>query len=138
MKAKNMLVSVEGELGAGVLAKDIILHICGAIGTAGGTGATIEFAGSAIRSLSMEGRMSVCNMAIEAGAWRREPGGSARLPLSPPPPLSPHLTHGHAVVGRLSVRASAPSHSPRVCVCVSVCVLYVWLRGHPAQVRAPA
>ena len=68
VKAKNMLVSVEGELGAGVTSKDIILHICGLIGTAGGTGSTIEFAGSAIRSLSMEGRMSICNMAIEAGA----------------------------------------------------------------------
>ena len=63
-----MLVSIEGELGAGVSSKDVILHICGVIGTAGGTGATIEFAGSAVRSLSMEGRMSVCNMAIEAGA----------------------------------------------------------------------
>ena len=68
IKAKNMLVSVEGELGAGVTSKDIILHICGLIGTAGGTGSTIEFAGSAIRALSMEGRMSICNMAIEAGA----------------------------------------------------------------------
>eukprot|EP00325_Prymnesiales_sp_UTEX-LB-985_P003790 CAMPEP_0174697238 /NCGR_PEP_ID=MMETSP1094-20130205/3152_1 /TAXON_ID=156173 /ORGANISM="Chrysochromulina brevifilum, Strain UTEX LB 985" /LENGTH=798 /DNA_ID=CAMNT_0015894177 /DNA_START=13 /DNA_END=2409 /DNA_ORIENTATION=+ len=68
IKALNMRVSIEGELGAGVTSKDIVLHICGVIGTAGGTGATIEFAGSAIRSLSMEGRMSVCNMAIEAGA----------------------------------------------------------------------
>lgn len=67
-KALNMLVSVEGELGAGVTSKDIVLHICGIIGTAGGTGATIEFAGSAIRSLSMEARMSISNMAIEAGA----------------------------------------------------------------------
>jgi len=68
IKAKNMLVSVEGTLGAGVTSKDIVLHICGLIGTAGGTGSTIEFAGSAIRALSMEGRMSICNMAIEAGA----------------------------------------------------------------------
>jgi len=67
-KALNMLVSVEGELLAGVTSKDIVLHICGVIGTAGGTGATIEFAGSAIRSLSMEARMSISNMAIEAGA----------------------------------------------------------------------
>eukprot|EP00322_Chrysochromulina_rotalis_P009530 CAMPEP_0115854132 /NCGR_PEP_ID=MMETSP0287-20121206/13864_1 /TAXON_ID=412157 /ORGANISM="Chrysochromulina rotalis, Strain UIO044" /LENGTH=780 /DNA_ID=CAMNT_0003308235 /DNA_START=63 /DNA_END=2405 /DNA_ORIENTATION=+ len=67
-KALNMLVQVDGELGAGVTSKDIVLHICGVIGTAGGTGATIEFAGSAIRSLSMEARMSICNMAIEAGA----------------------------------------------------------------------
>jgi len=68
VKAQNMLVSIEGELGAGVTSKDVVLHVCGVIGTAGGTGATIEFAGSAIRSLTMEGRMSVCNMAIEAGA----------------------------------------------------------------------
>jgi len=67
-KALNMLVQVDGVLGAGVTSKDIVLHICGVIGTAGGTGATIEFAGSAIRSLSMEGRMSISNMAIEAGA----------------------------------------------------------------------
>jgi 3-isopropylmalate/(R)-2-methylmalate dehydratase large subunit len=67
-KAKNMLVKVEGKLGPGVTAKDVVLAIIGRIGTAGGTGYTIEFAGSAIRSLSMEGRMTVCNMAIEAGA----------------------------------------------------------------------
>ncbi|HRD96102.1 MAG TPA: 3-isopropylmalate dehydratase large subunit [Rubrivivax sp.] len=67
-KAKNMLVKVEGALGAGVTAKDLVLAIIGRIGTAGGTGYTIEFAGSAIRGLSMEGRMTVCNMAIEAGA----------------------------------------------------------------------
>ncbi|MBK0394279.1 3-isopropylmalate dehydratase large subunit [Ramlibacter algicola] len=67
-KAKNMLVRVEGQLARGVTAKDIVLAIIGRIGTAGGTGYTIEFAGSAIRALSMEGRMTVCNMAIEAGA----------------------------------------------------------------------
>ena len=67
-KAKNMLVKVEGRLAPGVTAKDIVLAIIGRIGTAGGTGYTIEFAGSAIRGLSMEGRMTVCNMAIEAGA----------------------------------------------------------------------
>ncbi len=67
-KAKNMLVRVEGALPRGVGAKDIVLAIIGRIGTAGGTGYTIEFAGSAIRGLSMEGRMTVCNMAIEAGA----------------------------------------------------------------------
>jgi len=67
-KAKNMLVRVEGQLARGVTAKDVVLAIIGRIGTAGGTGYTIEFAGSAIRSLSMEGRMTVCNMAIEAGA----------------------------------------------------------------------
>src|SRR3989440_2259676 len=67
-KMKNMRVNVEGPLGRGVTAKDIVLAIIGRIGTAGGTGAAIEFAGSTIRSLSMEGRMTVCNMAIEAGA----------------------------------------------------------------------
>ncbi len=67
-KSKAMLVQVEGRLGAGVTAKDIVLAVIGKIGTAGGTGYAIEFAGSAIRALSMEGRMTVCNMAIEAGA----------------------------------------------------------------------
>ncbi len=67
-KAKNMLVRVDGTLAPGVGAKDMVLAIIGKIGTAGGTGYTIEFAGSAVRSLSMEGRMTLCNMAIEAGA----------------------------------------------------------------------
>ncbi|MAF48689.1 MAG: 3-isopropylmalate dehydratase large subunit [Rhodospirillales bacterium] len=67
-KAKNMRVSVDGELPAGITAKDMILAIIGKIGTAGGTGSAIEFAGDAVRALSMEGRMTVCNMTIEAGA----------------------------------------------------------------------
>ena len=67
-KMKNMLVLVEGNLGRGVGAKDIALALIGQIGTAGGTGYAIEFAGSAVRGLSMEGRMTLCNMAIEAGA----------------------------------------------------------------------
>jgi 3-isopropylmalate/(R)-2-methylmalate dehydratase large subunit len=67
-KAKNMLVKVEGTVAPGVTAKDVVLAIIGKIGTAGGTGYTIEFGGSAIRSLSMEGRMTICNMAIEGGA----------------------------------------------------------------------
>ncbi len=67
-KMKNMLVQVDGELGFGVTAKDIVLAVIGQIGTAGGNGHAIEFAGSAIRDLSMEGRMTICNMAIEAGA----------------------------------------------------------------------
>ncbi len=67
-KMKNMRVNVEGPLARGVTAKDLALAIIGRIGTAGGTGAAIEFAGSAIRALSMEGRMTVCNMASEAGA----------------------------------------------------------------------
>jgi 3-isopropylmalate/(R)-2-methylmalate dehydratase large subunit len=67
-KAKSMLIKVEGELPFGCTAKDVVLHIIGIIGTAGGTGHAIEFAGSTIRALSVEGRMTVCNMAIEAGA----------------------------------------------------------------------
>jgi len=67
-KSKNFLIKVNGSVGAGVTAKDIVLEIIGKIGTAGGTGYAIEFAGSAITDLSMEGRMTVCNMAIEAGA----------------------------------------------------------------------
>src|SRR6476659_1960389 len=67
-KSKAMLVQVDGALPAGVTAKDIVLAVIGRIGTAGGTGYAIEFAGSTIRALSMEGRMTICNMAIEAGA----------------------------------------------------------------------
>ncbi|MDK9702753.1 MAG: 3-isopropylmalate dehydratase large subunit [Sulfuritalea sp.] len=67
-KSRTMLVKVEGKVGAGVTAKDIVLALIGRIGTAGGNGYAIEFGGSAIRALSMEGRMTVCNMAIEAGA----------------------------------------------------------------------
>lgn len=67
-KAKNMLVRVDGDVRQGVTAKDIVLAIIGELGTAGGTGYTIEFAGDAIQALSMEGRMTVCNMTIEAGS----------------------------------------------------------------------
>jgi 3-isopropylmalate/(R)-2-methylmalate dehydratase large subunit len=67
-KAKNMRINVDGKLPEGVTAKDIILSIIGEIGTAGGTGHVIEYAGEAIRALSMEGRMTVCNMSIEGGA----------------------------------------------------------------------
>lgn len=67
-KMKNMLVKVNGELGAGVTGKDIVLAVIAKIGTAGGTGHAIEFGGEAIQNLSMEGRMTICNMAIEAGA----------------------------------------------------------------------
>ncbi len=67
-KMKNLLVQIDGALPRGVTAKDLVLAVIGRIGTAGGTGFTIEFAGTTIRSLSMEGRMTVCNMAIEAGA----------------------------------------------------------------------
>ena len=67
-KSKSMLVSVDGRLGPGVTAKDIVLAVIGEIGTAGGTGHVIEYAGDAIQALSLEGRMTVCNMSIEAGA----------------------------------------------------------------------
>ena len=67
-KSKNMRANVDGKLPAGVTAKDIILAIIGEIGTAGGTGSTIEYAGEAVRSLSMEGRMTMCNMSVEGGA----------------------------------------------------------------------
>jgi len=67
-KMKNMLIKVDGELGLGVTAKDLVLHIIGIIGTAGGNGHAIEFGGSTMRNISMEGRMTICNMAIEAGA----------------------------------------------------------------------
>lgn len=67
-KMQNMLVRIDGVLGYGVTAKDVILHVIGQIGTAGGAGYAIEFAGEVIQSLSMEGRMTICNMAIEAGA----------------------------------------------------------------------
>lgn len=67
-RSKNMKIQVDGQLAPGVSSKDIILYVIGQIGTAGGTGAVIEFCGSAIRSLSMEARMSICNMSIEGGA----------------------------------------------------------------------
>ncbi|MBU6506817.1 MAG: 3-isopropylmalate dehydratase large subunit [Alphaproteobacteria bacterium] len=67
-RAKNMLIEIEGEAPLGITAKDLVLAVIGKIGTAGGTGHVIEYAGSAIRALSMEGRMTVCNMSIEAGA----------------------------------------------------------------------
>jgi 3-isopropylmalate/(R)-2-methylmalate dehydratase large subunit len=67
-KAKNMLINIDGKLGFGITSKDIILYIIGKIGTAGGTGYVIEYAGSTIRGLSMEARMTICNMSIEAGA----------------------------------------------------------------------
>jgi 3-isopropylmalate/(R)-2-methylmalate dehydratase large subunit len=67
-KAKNLEISVTGQLKEGVTAKDVILYIISKIGTAGGTGCVIEYTGSVIRSLNMDGRMTVCNMSIEAGA----------------------------------------------------------------------
>ncbi|KAJ8142315.1 hypothetical protein OY671_004531 [Metschnikowia pulcherrima] len=67
-KSKNMRLNFDGDLAPGITSKDLVLHAIGVIGTAGGTGCVIEFAGSAIEALSMEARMSICNMAIEAGA----------------------------------------------------------------------
>src|ERR1700675_2326912 len=67
-KMRNMLVRIDGPLARGITAKDVALTVIGRIGTAGGTGCTIEYAGSTVRSLSMEGRMTLCNMSIEAGA----------------------------------------------------------------------
>lgn len=67
-KSKNMRITIDGELSEGITSKDLVLHVIGVIGTAGGTGCVIEFAGKAIENLSMEARMSICNMAIEAGA----------------------------------------------------------------------
>lgn len=67
-KSKNMRISVDGDLAPGITSKDLVLHVIGVIGTAGGTGCVLEFAGTAIEALSMEARMSICNMAIEAGA----------------------------------------------------------------------
>jgi 3-isopropylmalate/(R)-2-methylmalate dehydratase large subunit len=67
-KMKNLLIRIDGELGKGITGKDVVLHVIGIIGTAGGNGCALEFGGSAIRSMSMEGRMTMCNMAIEAGA----------------------------------------------------------------------
>ena len=67
-KMKNLLIRIDGELAASITGKDVVLHVIGIIGTAGGTGYAMEFGGSAMRSMSMEGRMTMCNMAIEAGA----------------------------------------------------------------------
>ena len=67
-KSKNMKIEVTGELGEGCLSKDVVLAIIGEVGTAGGTGYVMEFCGAVFEAMSMEGRMSVCNMAIEAGA----------------------------------------------------------------------
>src|SRR3546814_14663002 len=75
--AKNMRITVDGELPFGVTAKDMILAIIGRIGTAGGTGHVIEYAGSAVRALSTEGRMTTCNISIEAGARAGQIGRAA-------------------------------------------------------------
>src|SRR5256714_14710050 len=89
-KSKNMRAVVEGKLPEGVTAKDIILAIIGEIGTAGGTGHVLEYAGEAIRALSMEGRMTVCNMSIEGGARAGLVGPDEKaLEVLKAPPKSP-------------------------------------------------
>lgn len=98
-KSKAMLVSVEGKLQYGVTAKDAALAIIGKIGTAGGTGYAIEFAGSAIRGLSMEGRMTLCNMAIEAGARAGMVGvDETTINYVKDRPFSPKAEHWDAAV----------------------------------------
>ena len=102
-KSKNMRAIVDGKLPPGVTAKDIILAIIGEIGTAGGTGYAIEYAGEAIRALSMEGRMTVCNMSIEARR-QRGPDRSRRqnLRLSQGSPAGAErraVGRGHALLG---------------------------------------
>ena len=84
-KAKNMLVRVDGELGAGVTSKDVVLHIIGVIGTAGGTGAVIEFAGDAVRGLSMEARIPcTAHLAGRRTAPSWSPTGSTGAPAKVP------------------------------------------------------
>ncbi len=107
-KAKNMHVVVDGKLPAGVTAKDIILAIIGEIGTAGGTGHVIEFAGEALRSLSMEGRMTVCNMTIEGGARAGlvmpDEKTFAYLKDRPKSPKGARLGQGDALLGNAALR----------------------------------
>lgn len=98
-KSKAMLVSVEGALQNGVTAKDVALAVIGKIGTAGGTGYAIEFAGSAIRGLSMEGRMTLCNMAIEAGARAGMVAvDETTIDYVKGRPFAPKAEHWHAAV----------------------------------------
>ena len=107
-KAKNMRVEVNGKLPAGVTSKDITLSIIGEIGTAGGTGHVIEYCGDAIRALSMEGRMTVCNMSIEGGARAGMVAAGrddVRLPEGPPEIAEGRsLGHGRALLGDAAVR----------------------------------
>ena len=102
-KAKNMRISVDGALPNGVTAKDIILAIIGEIGTAGGTGHVIEYAGEAIRALSMEGRMTICNMSIEGGARAGMIAPDEKtyefIKGRPKAPQGRRVGHGHALLG---------------------------------------
>ncbi|GAB4568612.1 MAG: 3-isopropylmalate dehydratase large subunit [Rhizobacter sp.] len=115
-KAKNLLIKVEGQLPKGCGAKDIVLAIIGKIGTAGGNGHTIEFAGSAIRALSMEGRMTVCNMAIEAGARAGLVAvDDTTINYVKGRPFTPTgVTWDHAVTYWRSLQSDADAHFDRV------------------------
>ncbi|MBC7995061.1 MAG: 3-isopropylmalate dehydratase large subunit [Rhizobacter sp.] len=115
-KAKNLLIKVEGQLPKGCGAKDIVLDIIGKIGTAGGNGHTIEFAGSAIRALSMEGRMTVCNMAIEAGARAGLVGvDETTISYVKGRPFTPTgVTWDHAVAYWRTLQSDADAHFDRV------------------------
>ena len=110
-KSKNMRAVVDGKLPPGVTAKDIILAIIGEIGTAGGTGYALEYAGEAIRTLSMEGRMTVCNMSVEAGAKAGfiapDEKAYAYLQGSPQVPEGRGLGRGHALLGDAAAPTTA-------------------------------
>ena len=107
-RAKNFLVKVDGKLGNGVTAKDIILAIIGKIGTAGATGYVIEYAGTAIKSLSMEGRMTVCNMSIEAGA-RAGLIAPDEITFEYIKGIAPQVTWGTSPEDALPINAKVPS-----------------------------
>ena len=116
-KAKNMRVTVDGTTPKGVGAKDIILAIIGEIGTAGGTGSVIEYAGDAIRALSMEGRMTVCNMSIEGGARAGmiapDDKTFAFIKDRPKRAEGHGLGHGDANIGRRSTPTKAPTSTAK-------------------------
>ena len=116
-KSKNMRAVVDGKLPPGVTAKDIILAIIGEIGTAGGTGYAIEYAGEAIRALSMEGRMTVCNMSIEGGARAGfiapDEKTFAYLKDRPKSPEGQGLGRGDALLGDAAAPTTAPISTAR-------------------------
>ena len=116
-KSKNMRAVVDGKLPAGVTAKDIILAIIGEIGTAGGTGYALEYAGEAIRALSMEGRMTVCNMSVEAGAKAGfiapDEKTYAYLNGRPKAPKGKDWDAAHALLGDAAAPTTAPISTAR-------------------------
>ena len=117
-KSKNMRVTVDGKLPPGVTAKDIILAIIGEIGTAGGTGHVIEYAGEAIRALSMEGRMTVCNMSIEGGARAGMMAPDEKtfeyLKGRPKAPKARRLGNGDALLGDAAFRRGRGSSTREI------------------------